>query len=389
MEVRHTNVLSRNLKEYQNEAVRYVVNQGGSRSSKTYSILQLLIIIALTKPKTTISIVRQTFPALKGSVIRDLIEILKEMNIYQQALHHKTESKYQFPNGSFIEWFPTVDDQKLRGRKRDILYCNEANEISFSEFNQLVLRTTGKVFLDFNPSDTEHWIYDLLKDEARTVLIKSTYLDNPFLGQDQIEYIQNLINVDTEYYKVYALGERPIAQTRIYSHFKQFNELPEPEDWCYGLDFGFNHPSALVKCSFRDGRVYIEELLYKTGLTVDELISKVRALVPDRKSIWCDSARPDIIEGLRRAGLVAREANKSVKEGINEVKSKEVFLDINAENCWKEYRLYSWRTYREQILDEPVKEKDDAMDAIRYAIYSEKKGKFDKRYIGIHSSRLK
>ena len=385
LDVKHTPVLTRNLEKWKDPNIRYVINQGGSRSSKTYSILQLLIIIALMSPGTTISIVRQTMPALKGSVIRDLIEILKDMNVYKASLHHKTENKFNFPNGSMIEWFATVDDQKLRGRKRDILYCNEANEISFSEFNQLVLRTTGKVFLDFNPSDTEHWIYDLLKDD-KSYLIKSTYKDNSFLGEDQINYIENLINVDENYYKVYALGERPIAQTRIYSHFKQYSELPPVDDWCWGLDFGYNHPTALVKCAYSDGRIYVSEHIYQTGLTVDEVVSKCKSIV-DGKDLWCDAARPDIIEALRRVGLRAKAADKAVKEGINQVKSSEIYVDMNSTNLLKEYKLYSWRTYKEQILDEPVKEWDDLLDAMRYAIYSNRTGKFDRKYIGIYSPK--
>ena len=387
LDIKHTPVFTRNFEAFKQDGIRYIVNQGGSRSSKTYSILQLLIILCLTQEKTTISVVRQTLPALKGSAVKDLIEILREMNLYSKQSHHKTENRFSFPNGSTIEWFATVDEQKLRGRRRTHLYINEGNEISFAEFNQLVLRTSGKVFLDYNPSDTEHWIYDLLNQDQKAILIKSTYLDNPFLTEDQVQYIQNLINVDENYYKVYALGERPVAQTRIYSHFKQYGEVNEVDDWCYGLDFGYNHPTALVKCQFKDRRVYIEEELYKTGLTVDELIAIVKEKVQPGKYVWCDAARPDIIEGLRRVGIWAKPAQKAVKEGINEVKSREIYVHTNSTNIWREYKLYSWKAYKEQILDEPVKAEDDAMDAIRYAIYSDKNEKPDKRYVGFFTPK--
>lgn len=386
LDLKHTIVFTKNMEGYNRPDLRYIVNQGGSRSGKTWSILQLLIVIALTNKKTSISIVRNSMPTLRGSVVKDLITILKDLNIYNIKDHNRTQNIYNFPNGSTIEWFATIDDQKLRGRKRDILYCNEGNEIGFDEFNQLLLRTTGKVFIDFNPSDTEHWIYDILK-EPKSLLIKSTYKDNPFLGPEQVQYIENLINVDENYYKIYALGERPIAQSRIYSHFKQFSGKMEYDDWCWGMDFGFNHPTALVKVGTIDGRVYVEEHLYKTGLTIEDLVQKVKAIVNDGKDLYCDSARPDIIESLRRVGLRAKASDKAVKEGINEVKSREIYLDINSENMWKEYRLYSWRVYKEQILDEPVKDHDHALDALRYALYSTRKGQFDKKYIGIYSPK--
>ena len=381
LEIKHTKIFTDNLK-YFDEGFRYILNQGGSRSSKTYSICQLLIYLCLTR-KITVSIVRQSLPSLRGSVMRDFFEIMKDLNLYKQSNHQKTENYYKFPNGSIVEFFATIDDQKLRGRKRDILYMNEANEISFSEFNQLVLRTTGTIFIDYNPSDTESYLYDLLKED-KSILIKSTYLDNPFLGQEQIDYIENLINVDQNYYKVYALGERPISETRIYNHFKLYSDEQNPTDWCYGLDFGYNHPSALVKIMYVGNKIYIKELLYEQHLTISDLVSKVRSLIMDNKPIYCDSARPEIITELRSKGLNSKSSNKSVKEGINAVKSSEIYIEVNSINILKEYKLYSWKTNGEQILDEPVKLNDDAMDSLRYAIFTHQKKKFQSKYATIY-----
>jgi phage terminase large subunit len=385
LEINHTIVFSKNLKAYE-KGYRFIVNQGGARSSKTYSIIQMLIFICLTEKNTKVSVVRKSFPSLRGSVLKDFIEIMENLKIYDLNRHNRTEQSYRFFNGSTLEFFSIDDAQKVRGRKRDICYCNEANELTFEDFQQLSLRTSKTVIVDFNPSDTEHFLYDLISDE-RSILIKSTYKDNSFLSQDIINEIENLINVDENYYKIYALGERPIAQSRIYSHFKQFSGKMEYDDWCWGMDFGFNHPTALVKVGTIDGRVYVEEHLYKTGLTIEDLVQKVKAIVNDGKDLYCDSARPDIIESLRRVGLRAKASDKAVKEGINEVKSREIYLDINSENMWKEYRLYSWRVYKEQILDEPVKDHDHALDALRYALYSTRKGQFDKKYIGIYSPK--
>ena len=379
LKIQATKVFNNNFNAFNND-YRFIVNQGGSRSSKTYSIIQLLIVLCL-KNKLAISIVRQSFPSLRSSVMRDFFEILKDMKIYDESQHQKTEHIYRFKNGSVVEFFSTDSEQKIRGRKRDILYCNEGNELSFEVFNQLVLRTSGKVFIDFNPSDTEHWIYDLINQE-NTILIKSTYKDNPFLERSQVDYIENLINVDENYYKVYALGEKPTSQTRIYTHFKQYMDELILDDFCYGLDFGFNHPTALLQTSFIDNKVYVKELIYKSNLTTADLIREMNNLNLDkRKPFYCDSARPEVIEELRRSGYNSKSADKQVKEGIDKVKSIEVFIHYESLNILKEYKLYSWKTDKERILDEPVKENDDALDALRYSIYSHHKNKGKGKYV--------
>jgi phage terminase large subunit len=226
--------------------------------------------------------------------------------------------------------------------------------------------------MDFNPSDNEHWLYELLKD-GRSVLIKSNYKDNIYLGKSQVEEIENLINIDENYYKIYALGERPIPHTRIYTHFQQYDSV-DLDDWCYGIDFGYNHPTALLKVGFKDDIVYVEELIYKSNLTSQDLIKMMKEMDIDRKKyIYADYARPEIIEDMRRSGYNMKEANKEVKAGIMSVKMKQVYIQKSSVNVWKEYKTYSWKTNKEQILDEPVKIYDDAMDALRYAIHTSRK----------------
>lgn len=370
LQINHTRVFSRNLKQYES-GKRFIINQGGSRSSKTYSIIQLLIFLAITD-KVSISIVRKSFPALRGSVLRDFIEIMNELNLYDVSNHNKTEQVYTFDNGSTIEFFSVDAAQKVRGRKRDVCYCNEANELEFDDFQQLSLRTTKCLFMDFNPSDNEHWLYELLKD-GRSVLIKSNYKDNIYLGKSQVEEIENLINIDENYYKIYALGERPIPHTRIYTHFQQYDSV-DLDDWCYGIDFGYNHPTALLKVGFKDDIVYVDELIYKSNLTSQDLIKMMKEMDIDRKKyIYADYARPEIIEDMRRSGYNMKEANKEVKAGIMSVKMKQIYIQKSSVNVWKEYKTYSWKTNKEQILDEPVKIYDDAMDALRYAIHTSRK----------------
>lgn len=373
--IKHTNVFERNLEQFE-LGKRFIINQGGSRSSKSFSILQLLIYICLTKPKIKVSIIRKSFPSLRGSILKDFLEIMDVLNLYNNKNHNKTEHYYKFLNGSIIEFFSIDDSKKVRGRKRDICYINEANELSFEEFQQLSLRTTNALIIDFNPSDDEHWIYDLQKDE-RSVLIKSTYKDNTFLHPDIVQEIENLINVDENYYKIYALGERPSSTAKIYNHFKQYQDTPLCKDWCYGLDIGFVHSAAFVKTSFDGNKIYIEELIYDKGLTTNELCDKVKSLVNDNKPIYVDSARPDIIEQLKRMGLNARSSDKQVKEGIDYVRSKEIYIHYESINLWKEYKNYMYKSSGDIVTEDPIKLNDDLMDALRYSIYTNRKNKIN------------
>lgn len=371
LQIEHTPVFTKNLDEYNNNK-RFIVNQGGARSSKTFSILQLLMFICLTTPKIKVSIVRKTFPTLRGSVLKDFIEIMDSLNIYNVKNHNKTEHIYTFSNGSIIEFFSIDDSNKVRGKKRDICYINEANELEFDDFMQLSFRTSKCLFIDFNPSDNEHWIYDLLKDD-RSVLIKSTYKDNCFLGPELIKEYENLINVDENYYKIFALGEKPTSSAKIYTHFKQFTDDPTTDNISYGLDIGFIHSASLVRSRWVDNKIYCDELIYGSGLTSDEIVKKVTELVTDGSPVYVDSARPDIVEQLKRNRINAKLADKKVNEGIDYIRSKEIYIHYESINLWKEYKGYMYKSIRDKITEEPIKINDDAMDAMRYSIYSHRK----------------
>jgi len=375
LDIEATPVFEKNFFAWSNSEFKTIINQGGSRSSKTYSIVQVLIIIALTKPNTQISIVRKSFPSLRGSVMRDWKEIMHALDVYEDKNHQKTEYIYNFPNGSTIEFFSLDDAQKVRGRKRDILYCNEANEIDLESWVQLKMRTTGKVFIDYNPSELEHWAYELI-NQPDSILIKSTYKDNPFLSKEQIKYIEDLIKVDEGYYKVYALGERMAPQALVYTHFVKYDNLPletEIMDRSYGIDIGFNHYTAFIEVVFAtDNRLYIRELFYEAGKTAEDIVNLVSQSNYDRtKMIYVDSARPDIIESLRRKGIRASLSDKRVKEGIDFIKSKQILIYINSENLWRESKMYSWVEKKDgTITDEIVKKWDDGLDAMRYAAFT-------------------
>jgi len=381
LEIRHTNVFRRNLEAVES-GKRFIINEGGTRSSKTYSIIQLLIFFALSK-KTSISVIRKSFPVLRGSILRDFLDIMKDLNIYKEKKHNKSNNIYEFDNGSTIEFFSIDLATKVRGRKRDICYINEANELMQEDFMQLAIRTTQTIIMDYNPSEAESFLYDLTKDD-RSILIKSTYKDNTFLSKEIITEIENLINVDENYYKIYCLGEKPTSTSRIYTHFKQYVEDIQSDDYCYGLDFGYTHPSALIKCHFIGNKVYCEELIYESKLTAKDMVAKMKNVIMDNKPIYADYSRPEIIEELRQNGFNIREAVKNVKAGIDTVKSTEVYIHHESLNTLREYRLYSWKSQGERLLDEPIKLNDDSMDAIRYALHTHKKKGVNLQYVGFY-----
>lgn len=369
LDIQHTPVFSKNFDALNDEKVRFIINQGGSRSSKTYSLCQMMIVYCLTTPGKMVSIVRKTFPILRGTVMRDFIEVMRELDLYEEKNHHKTEQIYHFPNGSQIEFFAADNEQKLRGRKRDVLWVNESNELNFEEFTQLNMRTADKLIFDFNPSENFHWLYDLIS-RPEAILIHSTYKDNPFLPESQVKEIENLIMYDESYYKIYALGEKGTGKTTIYTHWKHYEHLPEIKETYYGLDFGFNHPTALIEVNIIDNTCYVKEIIYKEGLTSTDLIKMMDELqISKKKEIACDTARPEIIEDLRRKGYNAKAAIKDVKDGIDSVKSSGLLIHKESINILKEISSYKWKVNGDILLDEPVKVYDDAMDAMRYAIH--------------------
>lgn len=366
LQINATTTFEKNYDALLNDDKRFIINQGSSRSGKTWGLCQLMIVYGLTHPNKTISIVRKSFPTLRATVMRDFFEVMKEMNLYDRQNHNKTEHIYTFPNGTIVEFFSTDDEQKLRGRKRDICWANEANELLYDDFLQLNMRTTDRIIVDYNPSDSDSWIYNL--DAADSVLIKSTYKDNPFLSKAIVKQIEQLKDTDEALYQIYALGERATSRKNVYNNWEFLDSKPDRfTDYVIGIDFGYNHPTAIVKVWYHENEIYIEKLLYESYLTTPELIEKMNALNIDKNcDMVCDYARPEIIQELINEGYDARQANKAVKEGINNVKSFKVYCQ-NDNELRKEYQNYMWKKIGDRILDEVVKQWDDAMDAVRYA----------------------
>jgi phage terminase large subunit len=365
MEIKSTVIFEKNYDAIAGDK-RFIINEGGSRSSKTYSLCQLMIIYCLQNNNKVVSVIRKTFPALRATVLRDFIEILKDIGLYKQEMHNKSEHIYTFANGSMVEFFSVDDEQKIRGRKRDIAWCNEANELYFDDFTQLNMRTEDKLIFDYNPSDSASWLYELPAEDS--VKIKSTYKDNPFLPESIKAQIEDLKRTDEALYQIYALGEKAISKSNIYSQWSFVAHRPSKfVKYVYGLDFGYNHPTALMRVYYCDNDIYIEPVIYESYLTTTMLIEKLATLgIEQTVTILADYSRPEIIQEMNIAGYDVQNANKVVKKGIDNLKTFGVICQDD-KAIRREYENYKWKKIGDFITDEPVKLFDDAMDAIRYA----------------------
>lgn len=368
--IKKTRVLSSNRQAYESGQYRVIANQGSTRSGKTYSICQLLALYIPYKYKKSISIVSPSLPHLKRGARRDFLQILEDAGLYTDEQFNKTDNIYHYPNGSYVEFFGAEEPGKVRGPGRDILFVNEANLLPFNVYTQLALRTKEMVFLDFNPVDEASWVYEVA-DKEGNLLIHSTYRDNPFLPPEQIQEIESLKEADANLWQVFGLGLRGKSQEVIYTHWKQ---APFPADCevAYGVDFGYNVPSAVVKVGFYEGAVYAEEVLYETRLTTTDLIERLRG-IPKSAELFCDNAEPKTIEELRRAGYNAKPAEKDVYAGIQKVKSQPLYVTPGSLNLIKELKSYKWKLDKDGKIhpDEvPVKFQDHICDALRYAVYT-------------------
>ena len=370
-QVRATPVFYANLEAYHGKWP-IICNEGGSRSSKSYSIVQLLITIACKHPQQRISIVSHSLPHIKRGAYRDFKTIMEDWNMWDDSAFSFTDFIYRFKNGSYIELFGLEDEGKARGPGRDILFINEANLIRKTLFDQLAMRTTGKIFLYWNHADFVSWVYEV-SDNPNNKRIHSTYLHNlGNLSQMQIDIIEGYKNLPDDFmWKVYGLGERGAAKEIIYTQWQITDELPEGGDIFYGLDFGYVHPLALVKICHYQGANYVKQLIYKSGLTPSEISREVKDHISDRKPVYCDAAEPKSIEELYRSGINAQAANKEVWAGILKVKSYPLFVHKDSKDIIRELQSYKWRKDKnDNVIDEPVKENDDGLDAMRYAIFT-------------------
>jgi phage terminase large subunit len=372
MQVLKTNVVFRHL---QNSNKKIVVEQGGTRSGKTYNILMWLIFDYCQNNKgKIISIVRKTFPAVRASVMRDLFEILENANLYDETNHNKSQFEY-YLFGNIIEFMSVDQPQKVRGRKRNILFVNEANELDLEDWRQLLLRTTEKVIIDYNPSEEFHWIYDEVLVRNDVEFHQTTYKDNPFLGQVVIDEIERLKILDENYWRVYGLGERGQNRATVFNFI--VGDVPETAKLkAYGLDFGFSADPTSLVAFYHDGdTIYFDELIYQTGMTNIDIGNVIKGLGIDRRDvIWGDSAEPKSIHELYQFGYNVKGTYKgadSINVGIDMMRRHTITLTKRSINLIKEFRNYKYiEDKMGRMTNKPVDAFNHGIDACRYAVYN-------------------
>lgn len=359
---------------------RFVLNVGGSRSSKTYSVLQYILIYCLKNRGKVITIARKTFPSLRLGAYREFIEILKKYKIYKSEWHNKTNNIYTL-NENTIQFISIDQSIKLRGLKHDLVFIDEVNEIEKEEADQIFLRTSERIIMAQNPSNALHWSL-LMKDRPDCLYIHSTYKDNPFLDKEIVKQIESYKETDEDLWQVYGLGLPAKNNELVYNTWQTFQDFElwteidgekianyEFEFW--GLDFGYNHPTALVKIwlNIDKAKIWAKEVIYESYLTTSDLIRKMKDL-NIQGQIFCDSAEPKTIEEIRRAGFDCGPSNKEVKAGIDCIKSHHLYIHHESRGLQEELRKYKWKMSAGQKTDEPVRLFDDALCALRYGVWT-------------------
>ncbi len=360
---------------------KIVINRGGTRSSKTWSLNQLCALWLISGNYGTDkychegvwTTVRKYRTNLDGTVIRDFEDILKAEGWYSGVDHNKTKKQYRYGK-RLVEFIGADDEQKLRGAKRNILYCNEANELEYKqEFFQLLMRTENKIFLDFNPDDEQIWINQELeikrsKEVGDVEVIVSNYKNNAFLPKSLIKEIEYLQQTDKEFWKIYGLGEYGNISGLIYENVKYVDSMPDCKLVAHGLDFGYSIDSCAALSVYRkDDELYLKELIYERELTNHDIAEKLIPII-GREELICDSAEPKSIEELYRLGLNAKPATKgrdSILNGIDILKRYKINV-VNSSNLRREFRMYKWATDKNgNSLQKPIGQ-DHLMDALRY-----------------------
>mgnify|MGYP003131547945 CR=1 FL=1 len=366
-----TNVVFKHLLKSQK---KIIVEQGGTRSGKTYNIL-LWIIFSFCTQNTgkIITICRKSFPSLRATVMRDFFDILKTHKMYNEINHNKSSSEYNLYN-NLVEFISLDEPQKVRGRKRDVLFINEANELYFEDWQQLLFRTNQKIILDYNPSDEYSWIYDkvITRDDADFYI--TTYKDNTFLEQALIKEIERLKETDPQYWQIYGLGQKGISKATIFNY--QESNIPEDAEFLsMGVDYGYtNDPTAHISVYKKGHNLYIEEHLYKTMMTAEDIHSHFKILNVGDKIIYSDSSEPRLNDYLRRTGWNIRPTKKgrdSIIAGIDLLKRYKLFVTPNSQNLIQEFRNYKWSEDKTgKLTNIPIDRNNHLLDSLRYATFN-------------------
>lgn len=373
-----TNVVWKHL-EHTDKKI--VIMQGGTRSGKTYNTLLWLIFSYCQKyTGKTITIFRATYPALRATVMRDFFDILNKYDLYNEAHHNKSNSEYRL-NGNLFEFVSIDQASRLKGRKRNLAFLNEANEFSYSSYSQVLFRTVGtpgapSIILDYNPSDEYSYIYTRIKTREDAAFHITTYKDNKFLEQSLVDEIERLKETDEDYWRVYGLGQVGRNRATVFK-FSECQEIPERAKLiARGLDWGFvNDPSCQVATYLLDNNLYIDEEFYQYGMTNRDIHNKLLELGLKRNDeIFADNSEPKSIDELHRYGWNCKPSTKgkdSILMGIDLMKRYNIFVTSRSTNTIQEFRNYKWLEDKNgMLLNKPEPKNDHSLDAVRYSIFT-------------------
>jgi len=353
--------------------------RGGARSSKSYSMMQLIYLwLRYGKigkhyiPKGNFSVVRETMPALRATVLKDFLEYLHLTGFYPYVEHRKSVNEFAY-KGRIVSFFSLDDPHKLRGRGHTFCFINEADSVPFDAFNQIILRLDKYIWCDYNPSNSDSWCRELedkrLPERGDVNLMVSTYHDNPWIPAEMKEEIEGLKFTDRELYEVFSLGNWTKLTGLIFKNFQEVDGLPEEFDkeW-FGLDFGFRDPTAAVQVRRVGKALYIKEIIYKRDMLIDAIALEL----PRGKKIYADSAEPRSIEELRRRGILVKAAKKgqdSVKQGIGRIRQFHLFITSDSINMISEFKKYKWAKDNDgKETNKPIDIYNHCADSLRYAL---------------------
>lgn len=364
-----TKVFEKNILAYQ-DGNTLIINQGGTSSSKTYSVLQLLFLIAkLQKKARVISVVSYAFPHLRLGAVRDFDNILLDAGIIPGEVCNKTEMTYHIGN-SIIEFFGTENLGKVHGPRRDILFINEANNVKHDIYTQLAIRTRECTFIDYNPVQ-EFWVQTDIIPKFSHSFIKSTYKDNEFLDLNTIIQIEARRN-NENWWKVYGLGELGTLEGAIFQNWRYetpgevdrgFKELP----FGFGLDYGFSpDPDALVKVAIDKKRkiIFVQECIYKTNNGTQDLIEEVGKYCRRQDLIIAESASPRTNADLsKHFNIKAVSKTRTVADWLRELQDYQIVISENSFNLAKELQNYIWSDKKAGV---PLDSYNHCIDSLRY-----------------------
>lgn len=372
MDFKVSDIFKRNLAAFiDGKAV--IVNKGGTRSGKTWSLLQLCVALLDGAKPTLISVVGETMPFLKRGVIRDFRSMLG--GTWDSDNWNATDMIYNFKNGSQIEFFSADNEGKVHGSARDILYVNECYFIDWEIYRQLAVRTRRTIFLDYNPR-SRFWVDEWLLDRPDVALIHSTYRDNPFLTARQVAEIESYRESDTNWWRVYGEGETGSVEGLIYREWSIVDEMPATyrrEFFC--MDFGFtNDPTAILRVRESGGELWVDELAYRRGMLNADIVKTLQEAGVERgAAIVCDSAEQKSIAEINNAGgyraVPCTKGRGSVVAGITAVQGYRLRVTKDSVGTIDELRNYSWRRdINGNYINEPVDRYNHALDALRYGV---------------------